>query len=104
VNNNLVKIILSILLFLCLLDLPYGYYQFARFAAMIGFAFLAYSANDQTNNNKVFVYIALAVLFQPFVKLALGRIIWIVIDIIVGVGLLISILKSINKINIRCKK
>lgn len=103
-NNNLVKIILSILLFLCLLDLPYGYYQFARFAAMVGFAFLAYGSNDQTNKNEVFIYIALSFLFQPFVKIGLGRTIWIVIDTIVGVGLLISLLKSINKMNIRCKK
>ena len=33
--KNTIKIILAILLFLCLADMPYGYYQFVRFAAMI---------------------------------------------------------------------
>ncbi len=69
--------------------MPYGFYQFVRFAATVGFVYFAYTAN----NNEVFVYIALAVLFQPFVKIALGRTIWNIIDVIVGVGLLISSIK-----------
>lgn len=90
-NNNLLKVILSILLFLCLLDMPYGYYQFVRFIAMIGFAYLAYSANEQNNKNEIFIYIALAILFQPFAKIAFGREIWNFIDVIIGIGLLTSI-------------
>jgi hypothetical protein len=92
VNNNLLKIILSFLLFLCLFDMTYGYYQFVRFAAMVGFAYLAFSVNEQNNKNEVFIYIALAILFQPFVKVALGRTIWNIVDVIVGLGLLISLI------------
>lgn len=88
---NFIKIILAILLFLCLLNMPYGYYQLARLIAMFGFAYLAYSANGQKNKNEVFIYIALAILFQPFVKIALGRTIWNIVDIVVGVGLLLSL-------------
>lgn len=96
-NINLLKIILSILLFLCLLDMPYGYYQFVRFATMIAFAFLAYTANEQTNKNEVFVYLALAILFQPLIKIALSRTIWNIIDLIVGVGLLVTLVTHKNK-------
>ena len=32
--ENVIKIVLAILFFLCLADIPYGLYQFARFAAM----------------------------------------------------------------------
>ncbi|WP_394352638.1 DUF6804 family protein [Thermonema lapsum] len=39
--------ILSILLLLCLADMPCGYFQFARFISLIGFAVLAYQANEQ---------------------------------------------------------
>ena len=96
---NPLKLILSILLFLCLLNMPYGYYQFVRFAAMAGFAYLAYSANEQGNKNETFVYIALAILFQPFVKIALGRTLWNIVDLVVGLGLLLSlaIRKDIKK-------
>lgn len=87
-KSNLLKVFLSIILFFCLFDMPYGYYQFVRFVAMVGFAYLAYSANEENNKNEVFVYIALALLFQPFIKIALGRTLWNIVDVIVGVGLL----------------
>lgn len=74
--------------------MPYGYYQLVRFAAMISFAYLAYSANEQNRNNQMFISIALAILFQPFIKIALGRTIWNIIDLIVGIGLLISLFKK----------
>lgn len=90
-KSNYIKILLSILLFLCLANMPYGYYQFVRFTAMVGFVYLAYSANKQSNKNEVFVYIGLAILFQPFLKIALGRTIWNIVDVLVGVGLLLSL-------------
>ena len=71
--------------------MPYGYYQIVRFVAMIGFAYLAYSANEQNSKNEKFIYIALAILFQPFAKIAFGREIWNFIDVIIGIGLLASI-------------
>jgi len=100
VNNNLLKVILSFLLFLCLFDMPYGYYQFVRFSAMVGFTYLAFLANKQKNKSEVFIYIGLVILFQPFVKIALGRIIWNIVDLIVGLSLIISIFyrKAKNKI------
>jgi hypothetical protein len=91
-NNSIIKIVLAALLLLCLFNMPYSYYQFVRFAAMVAFAYLAFSANDQNKKNEVFVYIALAILFQPFVKIALGRTFWNIVDVVVGVGLLISLL------------
>jgi type III secretory pathway component EscR len=89
--DKLIEISLSILLFGCLFDFPYNYYQLVRFAAMVGFTYLAYSAIEKSNKNEVFVYIALGILFQPFIKIALGRTIWNVVDVLVGVGLLLSL-------------
>jgi hypothetical protein len=34
----------------------------------------------------------LALLFQPFIKIALGRDIWNIVDVIVGIGLIVSLL------------
>ena len=90
-NKTIIKLILTIFLFACLIDFPYGYYQFVRFAALVGFGYLAYKANEQGFRNEAFVYLALAVLFQPFIKIALGRTIWNIVDVMVGIGLIVSL-------------
>ena len=89
--NNIIKIILAVLFFVCLMEMPYGYYQLVRFAALVGFAILAYKANEQGQKIEAIIYVCLAILFQPLIKIALGREIWNVVDVIVGVGLIISI-------------
>jgi hypothetical protein len=91
-----IKIILALLFFLCLADMPYGYYQFVRFAALIGFAILAFQVIEQKNQTETVIFVALALLFQPFFKVALGRTIWNVVDVVVGIGLLISVFKNKN--------
>jgi hypothetical protein len=96
-NEKIIRIILAILLLLCLADMPYGYYQFIRFAALIGFSFLAYQANQQNKQTEMIIYGALALLFQPFFKIALGRELWNIVDVIVGVGLIISVFSKSKK-------
>lgn len=90
--KNGIKIILAVLFFVCLTDMPYGYFQLVRFVAVVGFSILAYNAYEGKRQNEVIVYVALAMLFQPFVKIGLGRTIWNIVDVIVGIGLLLSIL------------
>jgi hypothetical protein len=89
--TNNIKIILSILLFSCLANMPYGYYQFIRFAGLIGFLILAYQAGEKQNKTEAIIYVCIAMLFQPLFKIALGRDLWNIIDIVVGAGLLISL-------------
>jgi hypothetical protein len=89
--NNVIKIVLAILFFLCLADMPYGFYQFVRFAGLVGFVILAYQANQQGRQTEMIIYGGLALLFQPFFKIALGREMWNIVDVVVGIGLLISI-------------
>ena len=91
-----IKICLAALMFLCLLDMPYGFYQLVRFMALVGFGILAFNANEENNNTELMIYGALALLFQPFIKIALGREIWNIIDLIVGIGLIASLF--INKL------
>lgn len=85
------KIALAVLFFLCLLDMPYGFYQLVRFVALAGFAILAYKANEQGQKTEAIIYVCLAILFQPLIKIALGRELWNVVDVIVGVGLILSL-------------
>lgn len=95
--ERIIKIVLAVLFFICLLDMPYGYYQLVRFIALIGFGILAYQANKEQNQTLLVIYCALALLFQPFFKIALGRELWNMVDVIVGMGLLISIFKGKSK-------
>jgi hypothetical protein len=85
---KLLSFILAILLFLCLANMPYGYYQFVRFAAAAFFAYAAFNENESGSKELAIVFIVLAFLFQPFFKITLGRSLWNIVDVIVGLGLL----------------
>ena len=93
-----IKIILSLIFMLCLLQMPYGYYQAVRLLGMVGFALLAYFAKKQNKTSGVIIYIALALLFQPFIKIALGRPIWNVVDVVVSIGLILSLFTNKKKV------
>ena len=90
-TENIIKAILAILFFVCLVDLPYGYYQFVRFAALVGFAFLSYQSYERNDKSFAFIFAALAILFQPLIKISLGREVWNIVDVVVGIGLIITI-------------
>ncbi|AUC80900.1 DUF6804 family protein [Lacinutrix sp. Bg11-31] len=93
-SGTIIKIALAILLLLCLLDMPYGFYQLVRFASLIGFGILAYFASEKESKTEMIIYGGLALLFQPFFKIALGREIWNIVDVIVGIGLIASLIIS----------
>lgn len=95
--EKIIKIGLAILFFICLLKMPYGYFQLVRFLAFVGFFILAYKYNQEGKKNEMALYIILGLLFQPFIKIALGRELWNIIDVIVGIGLLISVLNKNEK-------
>jgi hypothetical protein len=89
--DKLIKIVLATLFFICLADMPYSYFQLVRIAAVIGFAMLAYRAYERGNSNEMIIYLGLILLFQPIVKIALGREVWNIVDVVLGISLLISI-------------
>ena len=84
-----ISIVLAALLLLCLAPMPYGYYQFVRFVAMVVFAVMAYRYYEEKKNQLAIVFGALALLFQPFIKVALGKAIWNVMDVVVAIALIL---------------
>lgn len=95
--NNLspiIKLVIAILLLLCLADMPYGFYQLVRFASAAAFAYLSFDYFKSKKDGMGFIFAALAILFQPFIKIALGRVIWNVVDVIVAVGLICLIINA----------
>jgi hypothetical protein len=83
-SSKKLSLILIPLLLACLLHMPYGYYQLVRVVATAAFAFLAYQERE---NSLLWVFVGLALLFQPFEKIALGRTVWNIVDIAVAVFL-----------------
>ncbi|SDK40619.1 hypothetical protein SAMN04487898_10894 [Pedobacter sp. ok626] len=66
--EKIIKIGLSVLLLVCLLKMPYEYYQIVSFTALIVFVSLAYQANLQGFKYKTMIFAILAILFQPFLR------------------------------------
>jgi hypothetical protein len=91
---KIIKIALSLLFLLCLLDMPYGYFQLVRILGMIGFVILSYD-KYQKSNSWFIVWASSAILINPFFKISLGRQIWNIIDLLWVILLIFSIL--INK-------
>lgn len=87
-----VCLILAALLLLCLAPMPYGYFQLVRFVAMVVFGVMAYRFWGDKKLGLAIVFISLALLFQPFFKIALGRTLWNVIDVLVAIGLMVLFL------------
>lgn len=94
--NRLIKIILAVLFFICLIDMPYGFYQLVRIVALVGFSILAYQSFKNENKNLTIVYVGLAILFQPLIKISLGRDIWNIVDLVVGIALIVSLFVKRN--------
>jgi uncharacterized protein YacL len=95
--KSFLKLIIAVLLLLCLADMPYGYYNLVRFVAMAAFAYLSYDYFKSKKDGLGFIFAALAVLFQPIFKIALGRVIWNIVDVIVAVVLLYLIVSECRK-------
>lgn len=89
-----IKIGIIVMMLLCLLEMPYGFYTLVRFLAMVGFGLLAYHAYGTQHNKLAIAYGVLAVLFQPFFKLTLGRDVWMGVDIAVAVFLIIVMVRN----------
>ena len=93
----ILKLIIAIMLILCLADMPYGFYELVRFAATGTFVYLAYDYFKNKREGLGFLFAGLALLFQPFFKVALGRVLWNTIDIVVAVALIFLLIRTFKK-------
>ena len=83
-----VYLILAALMLLCLAPMPYGYFQLVRFVAMVAFGIMAYQYYMKQKTVAAYTFGVLALLFQPMYKIALGRTIWNVVDVVVALLLI----------------
>lgn len=80
---------LSASLLICLAPMPYGYFVLVRFLAMVVFGYLAFLYFKQRKEVLTWTFVTLALLFQPFAKIGLGRTVWNIVDVIVAIGLIV---------------
>jgi len=59
---------------------------------MVVFAAMAYGYWQKEKKPLAVTFGALALLFQPFAKIALGREMWNVVDVIVAIGLIVMVI------------
>jgi predicted membrane protein len=90
--KSIVKIITAILLLVCLLKMPYGYFQFIRFYGMTVFIWLAYIDNQKSDKTLLIIWGVSILLINPFIKVVLGRTIWNIVDVIWAIILMATIL------------
>ncbi len=87
-------ILLAIALLICLLPMPYGYYILIRYISAIVFGIMAYDYYCQKQKTMFVITLGLTLLFQPFIRIPLGRDVWNVVDVIVAVYLIYLFLKK----------
>jgi hypothetical protein len=72
------KIALAVILIVCILKMPYWYYQLVRFVAFWSFVYFPF----REERKDVIIACAIsAVLFNPLVPIHLNRVAWNVIDV-----------------------
>jgi len=88
------KIIMVILFMVCLLPMPYGYYQFVRFWGMSFFIVLSFIEKQNKRDISSIIFILIAILLNPFYKIALGRMMWNIVDIALSALIVLTLIRN----------
>ena len=78
---------LVVLLLLCLLPMPYGFYTIVRLATAIIAGCWTYRFYNGRQITCMVVAGAVALLFQPFVKIVLDKLTWNIVDVLLACGI-----------------
>ena len=83
-----VYLFIAAMMLLCLAPMPYGYFQLVRFLSTLVLGVMAFRYYQESKEWLSYTCGTLALLFQPFYKIALGRTVWNIVDVIVAIGLI----------------
>ena len=84
-----IKLTFAIALLFCLAPMPYGYYMLIRIVATILFVIFTGQYYTAKKEELAITFGILAFLFQPLIKISLGRDVWNMVDVSVAILLLI---------------
>lgn len=94
VSSVYARLITSAMLFISLYRLPIGYYNFLRWVTCgtaLYVAFISYLKKDKINFG-VWLFVLIALLFNPILPFYLGRELWQIVDVIVAMIFMLSII------------
>ena len=92
------KLFFAIALLICLVSMPYGYYILIRIVAAILFIIFASQYYEAKKEELAITFGILAFLFQPLIKISLGREVWNMVDVAVAILLVVLWYKERNDI------
>ena len=72
------------ILFLAILPLPYMYYEVLRVVICLGTIYMLISSWAMLDNSAKTILIIIAFLFNPFLPIYLSKMVWVVVDLVVG--------------------
>lgn len=81
----------TILLFIAILNLPYGYYEMLRIVITVYAAFFAFKLSAAKQNGLMLIMIAILILFNPISPMHLDKGLWMLLDIVSAVIFLVSL-------------
>lgn len=93
------KIGAMLLLLAGMLSVPKDFYELTKFILIALFGILAYNSHVEANIKGTGLYIALIILFQPFVPIPFGTTVWMVIHGIIIAFLGVTLFTSKRKLN-----
>ena len=74
--------LIAVLILIAALPVPYGYYQFIRYAAPAGIIFILINGWQGFDSLNKAILLLIVLLFNPIEQFNLGRSLWIVADLI----------------------
>ncbi len=91
-QKNILKFLLAIAFLLCLLRMPFSYYQIIRLLGMFGFIYFAYLDNKEKIKLTPLIFVIAAIVINPIVKIPFKRDTWQIIDLVFAVVLFLSVI------------
>lgn len=89
-----IQVVGAAVLLSCIFPLPYGFFMLVRVAMTIIGGYLAYKYYEEDNTTLALTFCGIVLLFQPFFRIALGRELWLVIDVAISILLLVLAAKN----------
>ena len=80
--------ILAFLVLIAVFPLPYSYYEILRIVVCLGVVFIVVKEWNSLDTTTRAVLAVIAILFNPFSPIYLSKMIWVVIDLLVGIYML----------------
>jgi len=98
-KKNNTKLSLIIISLLCLFEMPYWYFQLFSIFGTIGFTYLAFLDYKEKLKFTPQLFMALAIVINPVIKISFDRESWEYIDIILATILFLSFFETVIRKN-----